>query len=77
MKVKSETLISEIPIKNNYQKLRATKIEYENSDMPHIDLRIMQYAELKDGTQTYIYTTKGFRVLEKDFRKFLSDIKSY
>ena len=75
--IKKEEIVSEISIKGNYQKLRATRIEYEKGGMAHIDLRIMQYTEDEEGKEVYIHTKKGFRVQEKDFKKLLNELHSY
>ena len=75
MKIEKEQILSEVFIKGNFQKLRATRVEYEKIDTPRIDIRIMQLKEQEDGNKTYFFTTKGFRVKEEVFKQLLSEFK--
>lgn len=52
-----------------YQPIRFTRIKYKASPDTHIDIRQFQRGYDDDGEEKYFPTKKGFRFLEREFRR--------
>jgi hypothetical protein len=71
-KIEYQELLGEID-SGGYQPIRFTRIKYKASFETHIDIRQYQRGYGKDGGEAFFPTKKGFRFLERHFKKLLSE----
>lgn len=56
-----------------YQPVRFTRIKYKASSDAHIDIRQFQRGYDEEGEEEYFPTKKGFRFLEREFRRVVKE----
>jgi len=56
-----------------YQPIRFTRVKYKASPETHIDIRQFQRGYDEEGEYQYFPTKKGFRFLEREFRRVVKE----